>query len=81
VTWDPELVGEMLGLVRDLKGEGMMMIVATHEMSFAREVADEVCFPHDGAIVERCPGKRMFTAPEQPETPRFLRRLLDAHRM
>jgi polar amino acid transport system ATP-binding protein len=52
VTWDPELVGEVLGLVRDLKGEGMMMIVATHEMSFAREVADEVCFPHDGAIVE-----------------------------
>jgi polar amino acid transport system ATP-binding protein len=59
----------------------MMMIVATHEMSFAREVADEVCFPRDGAIVERGSGERMFTAPEQPETPRFLRRLLDAHRM
>jgi polar amino acid transport system ATP-binding protein len=78
---DPELVGEVLGLVRDLKGEGMTMVLATHEMSFAREVADEVCFLHDGAIVERGPGDRMFTAPEHPETQRFLRRLLDAHRL
>jgi polar amino acid transport system ATP-binding protein len=78
---DPELVGEVLGLVRDLKAEGMTMILATHEMGFAREVADEVCFLHDGAIVERGPGERMFTAPEHPETQRFLRRLLDAHRL
>jgi polar amino acid transport system ATP-binding protein len=78
---DPELVGEVLGLVRDLKGEGMTMILATHEMSFAREVADEVCFLHDGAIVERGPGEEMFTAPQHPETQRFLRRLLDAHRL
>jgi polar amino acid transport system ATP-binding protein len=78
---DPELVGEVLGLVRDLKGEGMTMILATHEMSFAREVADEVCFLHDGAIVERGTGDHMFGAPEHPETQRFLRRLLDARRL
>ena len=50
---DPELVGEVLDVIRDLKAEGMTMVIATHEMSFAREVADEVCFLHDGRIVER----------------------------
>ena len=78
---DPELVGEVLGLVRDLKGEGMTMILATHEMSFAREVADEVCFLHDGRVLERGEPERIFTAPEHPETQRFLRRLLEANRL
>ena len=50
---DPEVVGEVLEVVRELKAEGMTMIIATHEMTFAREVADEVCFLHDGLIVER----------------------------
>ena len=78
---DPELVGEVLGLVRELKGEGMTMLIATHEMGFAREVADQVCFLHAGTIVERGPAEQMFSAPEQPETQHFLRRLLDARRL
>ena len=78
---DPELVGEVLEVVRELKGEGMTMVIATHEMGFAREVADEVCFLHDGLIVERGEPERIFSAPERPETQRFLRRLLDAGRM
>jgi polar amino acid transport system ATP-binding protein len=75
---DPELVGEVLGVIRDLKADGMTMIIATHEMGFARDVADEVCFLHEGRIVERGPAERIFSAPEQPETQRFLRRLLEA---
>jgi polar amino acid transport system ATP-binding protein len=78
---DPELVGEILHLVADLKAGGMTMLIATHEMGFAREVADEVCFLHEGAIVERGSAERMFAAPEHPETRRFLRRLLDAGRL
>ena len=74
---DPELVGEVLGLVRELKHEGMTMLIATHEMGFAREVADEVCFLCEGVIVERGDPERMFTAPERPETQQFLRRLLE----
>jgi polar amino acid transport system ATP-binding protein len=75
---DPELVGEVLNVVRDLKADGMTMIIATHEMAFARDVADEVCFLHEGRIVERGVPERIFSAPEQPETQRFLRRLLEA---
>jgi polar amino acid transport system ATP-binding protein len=78
---DPELVGEVLTVVCELKADGMTMLIATHEMGFAREVADEVCFLHDGLIVERGDPERIFTAPEQPETQRFLRRLLDAGRL
>jgi polar amino acid transport system ATP-binding protein len=78
---DPELVGEILQLVADLKAGGMTMVIATHEMGFAREVADEVCFLHEGAIVERGSAEQMFAAPEHPETQRFLRRLLDAGRL
>jgi polar amino acid transport system ATP-binding protein len=75
---DPELVGEVLAVVRDLKADGMTMIIATHEMAFARDVADEVCFLHEGRILERGAPDRIFSAPEQPETQRFLRRLLEA---
>jgi polar amino acid transport system ATP-binding protein len=75
---DPELVGEVLAVVRDLKADGMTMIIATHEMGFARDVADEVCFLHEGRILERGAPERIFSAPEQPETQRFLRRLLEA---
>jgi polar amino acid transport system ATP-binding protein len=78
---DPELVGEVLDLVRELKRDGMTMLIATHEMGFAQEVADQVCFLHDGAIVERGEPARIFSAPERPETQRFLRRLLDAGRL
>ena len=78
---DPELVGEVLALVRDLKSDGMTMVLATHEMSFAAEVADEICFLHDGQIVERGTPERIFEAPEREETRRFLRRLLEAKRL
>ena len=78
---DPELVGEVLDVVRELKGEGMTMVLATHEMGFAREVADEVCFLHEGRIVEQGPPEQLLTAPAQPETQRFLARLLDARRL
>jgi polar amino acid transport system ATP-binding protein len=78
---DPELVGEVLSLVRDLKDEGLTMLIATHEMGFAREVADEVCFLHKGAIVERGAPEQIFEDPEREETQRFLRRLLEARRL
>ncbi len=71
----------MLALVRDLKADGMTMVLATHEMSFAAEVADEVCFLHEGQIVERGAPERIFDAPQRPETQRFLRRLLEARRL
>jgi polar amino acid transport system ATP-binding protein len=78
---DPELVGDVLAAVRDLKAEGMTMVIATHEMSFAREVADEVAFLHDGRIVEQGPPERVLESPERPETKRFLSRLLEAGRI
>jgi polar amino acid transport system ATP-binding protein len=77
---DPELVGEVLEAVRDLKGAGMTMLIATHEMSFAREVADEVAFLHEGRIVEQGPPAQVLEAPQQPETRQFLSRLLEAGR-
>ncbi len=73
---DPELVGEVLAIIRDLKQDGMTMLIATHEMAFAREVADEVCFLHEGAILERGDPEQVFSAPAAPETRRFLRRLV-----
>jgi len=78
---DPELVGEVLEVVRDLKAEGMTMLIATHEMSFAREVADFVAFLDDGRIHEFGPPDRVLSSPERPETQRFLRRLLAAGRL
>jgi polar amino acid transport system ATP-binding protein len=78
---DPELVGEVLEVVRELKAEGMTMLIATHEMGFARDVADEICFLHEGTIVERGDPQQVLSHPEQPETQRFLRRLLDAGRL
>ena len=78
---DPELVGEVLEAVRELKQEGMTMLIVTHEMSFAREVADEVCFLHDGRILERGPPAKVLESPERPETQQFLRRLLTAGRL
>jgi polar amino acid transport system ATP-binding protein len=77
---DPELVGEVLAVVRELKEEGMTMLIATHEMGFARDVADEVCFLHEGRIAERGAPERVLSEPEQAETQRFLRRLLEAGR-
>jgi polar amino acid transport system ATP-binding protein len=77
---DPELVGEVLEAVRDLKGEGMTMLIATHEMSFAREVADQVTFLHDGRILEQGSPAQVLESPQREETRRFLSRLLEAGR-
>jgi polar amino acid transport system ATP-binding protein len=73
---DPELVGEVLDVVRDLKSEGMTMILATHEMSFAREAADKVCFLDQGRIVEEGTAAQMFENPQQDRTRSFLKRVL-----
>ena len=77
---DPELVGEVLEAVRDLKGEGMTMLIATHEMTFARQVADRVAFLHEGRILEQGPPAQVLEAPQREETRRFLSRLLEAGR-
>ena len=77
---DPELVGEVLAAVRDLKADGVTMIIATHEMSFAREVADTVGFLHEGRLVEVGPPERVLEDPSEEPTKRFLRRLLAAGR-
>ena len=72
---DPELVGEVLALIRDLKDEGMTMLIATHEMGFARRVADRVCFLDAGVILEQGPPDQVLDAPSQPRTRQFLQRL------
>jgi polar amino acid transport system ATP-binding protein len=77
---DPELVGEVLEAVRELKAEGVTMMLATHEMGFAREVADRVGFLHEGRLLELGVAEQVLSEPEQPETQRFLRRLLEAGR-
>ncbi|CAB4710228.1 MAG: ATP-binding cassette domain-containing protein [Actinobacteria bacterium] len=74
---DPELVGEVLDLVRDLRTQGMTMLIATHEMEFAREISDRVCFLHAGRILEQGPPERLFTAPTEERTRAFLQRVLD----
>ncbi|MGI9183675.1 MAG: amino acid ABC transporter ATP-binding protein [Solirubrobacteraceae bacterium] len=78
---DPELVGDVLEVIRELKGDGMTMLIATHEMGFAREVANEVCYLQDGRIIERGPPERIFSAPTEADTQRFLARLLAADRL
>ncbi len=77
---DPELVGEVLEAVRELKAEGVTMLLATHEMTFAREVADRVGFLHEGRLIEIGPPEQMLKEPRELETQRFLRRLLEAGR-
>jgi polar amino acid transport system ATP-binding protein len=78
---DPELVGEVLNLIRELAEGGMTMLVATHEMSFAREIADRVCFLDDGVILEEGPPDSLFTSPRQPRTQQFLQRIVAAGRL
>ncbi len=78
---DPELVAEVLDLVGELARQGMTMLIATHEMGFAREVADTVCFLEGGVIVESGPPERIFGDPTEPATRRFLQRIFDAGRL
>ncbi|MEV7226182.1 amino acid ABC transporter ATP-binding protein [Polymorphospora sp. NPDC051019] len=78
---DPELVGEVLTMIRDLKADGMTMVLATHEMSFARQVADRVCFLDGGRVIEQGPPERVFGDPTEPRTRQFLRRIIEAGRL
>ncbi|HEY4433599.1 MAG TPA: amino acid ABC transporter ATP-binding protein [Candidatus Cybelea sp.] len=78
---DPQLVAEVLNLVRELAGTGMTMIIATHEMSFAKEVADQVCFLDNGVIWEQGPPQQIFTQPREPRTREFLARIIEAGRL
>jgi polar amino acid transport system ATP-binding protein len=78
---DPQLVAEVLNLVRSLTEIGMTMIIATHEMSFAREVADKVCFLDAGGILEEGPPAQIFSAPREERTREFLARVIEAGRL
>ncbi|MEU3831840.1 amino acid ABC transporter ATP-binding protein [Streptomyces microflavus] len=78
---DPELVGEVLSLVREVRDEGMTMVIATHEMAFARDVADQVCFLDAGVVLERGTPEEVFGAPREERTQRFLRRIVEAGRL
>jgi len=78
---DPELVNEVLGMMKELADQGMTMIVATHEMGFARDVASKVCYLHQGQIIEEGPPEKIFTKPDNVRTSEFLKRTLDAGRM
>jgi polar amino acid transport system ATP-binding protein len=78
---DPELVAEVLNIVRELAHEGMTMLLATHEMTFAREVSSQVCFLDGGVICEQGPPERIFTAPTNPRTQSFLKRIIAAGRL
>jgi polar amino acid transport system ATP-binding protein len=78
---DPELVGEVLNVIRELAAGGMTMLIATHEMSFAREIADRVCFLDDGVILEQGPPEQIFSAPKEPRTQQFLQRIVEAGRL
>jgi polar amino acid transport system ATP-binding protein len=78
---DPQLVSEVLALVRELAESGMTMVIATHEMGFAREVADKVCFLDAGRILEEGPPAQIFTQPREPRTREFLSRVLEAEKL
>ena len=78
---DPELVAEVLDVIRELAAGGMTMLIATHEMSFARDVANRVCFLHDGRILEQGPPEQVFGAPREDRTRQFLQRIVAAGRL
>jgi polar amino acid transport system ATP-binding protein len=78
---DPELVAEVLNVIRELAAGGMTMVIATHEMGFARDIANRVCFLDDGTIIEEGPPGRMFSDPQQPRTRQFLQRIIEAGRL
>jgi polar amino acid transport system ATP-binding protein len=78
---DPELVAEVLEVIRELADGGMTMVLATHEMSFARDIANRVCFLDDGRILEEGPPEVIFTAPQEERTQQFLQRVIEARRL
>ena len=78
---DPELVAEVLAAIRELAGSGMTMVLATHEMGFARDVADRVCFLHEGRVLESGPPRQVLTDPVEERTRQFLSRIIEAGRL
>ena len=78
---DPELVAEVLNVIRGLKDDGMTMVIATHEMGFARDVADQVCFLDQGRILEHGPPQQIFSSPTEARTEQFLQRIIEAGRL
>jgi polar amino acid transport system ATP-binding protein len=78
---DPELVAEVLNVIRDLAAGGMTMVIATHEMGFARDIANQVCFLDAGRILEQGPPTEMFSAPREERTRQFLQRVIEAGRL
>ncbi len=78
---DPELVSEVLNIVRDLAGQGMTMLLATHEMGFAKEVASKVCFLYEGVVHEEGPPAQIFGDPKEERTRAFLKRIIEAGRL
>jgi polar amino acid transport system ATP-binding protein len=78
---DPELVAEVLEVIRELAAGGMTMLIATHEMSFARDIADRICFLDAGVILEEGPPGELLTAPKEPRTKQFLERIIEAGRL
>ena len=78
---DPELVAEVLEVIRELAGEGMTMVIATHEMGFARDIASRVCFLDGGVILEQGSPQQIFTSPREERTQQFLARIIAAGRM
>jgi polar amino acid transport system ATP-binding protein len=78
---DPELVAEVLNLIRELAAGGMTMLIATHEMSFARDIADRVCFLDAGVLLEQGPPEQIFSAPREARTRQFLQRIVEAGRL
>ena len=78
---DPELIGGVLAVLRDLRSAGMTMLIVTHEMGFARDSADRVCFLDAGRIVEQGPPDQLFGDPHQPRTRQFLQRIIEAGRL
>ena len=78
---DPELVAEVLDVIRELAAGGMTMVIATHEMGFARDIANRVCFLDAGTILEEGPPQQIFSAPREERTQQFLQRIVDAGRL
>jgi polar amino acid transport system ATP-binding protein len=78
---DPELVAEVLEVIRELAAGGMTMLIATHEMSFARDIASRICFLDDGVILEQGPPEQILSEPTEPRTQQFLQRIIQAGRL
>ncbi|RKX91732.1 MAG: peptide ABC transporter ATP-binding protein [Spirochaetes bacterium] len=78
---DPELIGDVLSVIKNLREQGMTMLIVTHEMGFARDVADRVCFLDGGKILEEAPPNELFSHPENPRTRQFLQRIIESGRL